>query len=247
MVTKINRMKKLLVFFFSIVAISACSQWWGDRVNGNGVIKTQERSVGSYSGISSSGSFDVELAFGKPGNIRIEGEENLLEYIETKVENDVLVIRFRKNINISHRKKITVYAPLTKMTSVSLSGSGNITGAGDFGNEGKTTFKVSGSGDIDVAFDRIKSSELAIAGSGKIILKGKGESVDIRISGSGNARCEDLIANDVRVAISGSGNSRVHSDKSLDISISGSGDVQYKGSTTDVSKRTSGSGRVSRL
>lgn len=55
MITKINRMKKLFVFFFSIVAISACAQWWGERVNGNGNIKTEERSVGTYSGVSSSG------------------------------------------------------------------------------------------------------------------------------------------------------------------------------------------------
>lgn len=47
MITKINRMKKLFVFFFSIVAISACAQWWGERVNGNGNIKTEERSVGT--------------------------------------------------------------------------------------------------------------------------------------------------------------------------------------------------------
>ncbi|MFX5660832.1 DUF2807 domain-containing protein, partial [Acinetobacter baumannii] len=79
----------------------------------------------------SSGSFDVALSFGKPGTIKIEGEENLLEYIETNVENDVLVIKFRKNINVNHRKKITVYVPLTKMSRLSLSGSGNISGAGD--------------------------------------------------------------------------------------------------------------------
>lgn len=247
MITKINRMKKLFVFFFSIVAISACAQWWGERVNGNGNIKTEERSVGTYSGVSSSGSFDVALKFGKPGAIKIEGEENLLEYIETKVENDVLVIKFRKNINVSHRKKITVYVPLTKLSRLSLSGSGNISGSGDFGNDGKTEFRVSGSGDIDVAFDRIRSSEVSISGSGKIILQGKGDEVDVHISGSGNARCENLVANDVKVSISGSGNSRVHSDKSLDVKISGSGDVQYKGNATDVVKHIGGSGTVTKI
>ncbi|MEN9598423.1 MAG: hypothetical protein RL596_734 [Bacteroidota bacterium] len=245
--TKLNRMKKLFFLFFSIAAISACGQMWGERVSGNGNMKTEERTVGSFSGIGSSGSFDVELSFGKPGSIRIEAEENLLEYIETKVENDVLMIRFRKNININHRKKITVYTSLTKMSKVALSGSGNVRGAGDFGNDGNTEFKVSGSGDIDIAFDRIRSSEVSISGSGKIILKGRGESVDIRISGSGNADCEGLIVDDAKVSISGSGNTRVNTNRSLEANISGSGNISYKGAATDIVKRTAGSGRVSKI
>ena len=51
----------------------------------------------------------------------------------------------------------------------------------------------------------------------------------------------------MKVSISGSGNSRVHSDKSLDVKISGSGDVQYKGNATDVVKHIGGSGTVTKI
>ncbi|MEN9598169.1 MAG: hypothetical protein RL596_480, partial [Bacteroidota bacterium] len=136
---------------------------------------------------------------------------------------------------------------MTKLSKVSLSGSGNIRGAGDFGNDGNTEFKVSGSGDIDIAFDRIRSSEVSISGSGKIILKGSGESVDIRISGSGNADCERLVVDNAKVSISGSGNTRVNTNRSLEANISGSGNISYKGAATDVVKRTAGSGRVSKI
>lgn len=241
-------MKKLLTLVFTFFTLLVTAQWWdSERVEGNGKIEKISRPVGTFSSISSAGSFNVEITFGKSGNISIEGEENILDYIESKVEDNRLMLRYKKNVNIRTNKKITVYVAMTKVVGISLSGSGNIKGTGDFGNEGNTEFKISGSGNIYFDFDRIKNSSVAISGSGNITLRGKGESVAIKVSGSGDVDCTGLIANDAEVSISGSGNAKVHADEALEISISGSGNVSYAGNAKDIVKHTAGSGKVRRI
>ncbi|TAG11093.1 MAG: DUF2807 domain-containing protein [Sphingobacteriia bacterium] len=241
-------MKKVYLFIFSLISISLSAQWWdSERIDGNGVITKISRNVGDFTSVSSSGSFNVELTFGKPGSISLEGEENLLPLIQSKVENNQLILKFKNKINIRNNKKITIYVAMSRVEGLYLSGSGNINGSGDFGNQGNTSFKVSGSGNINLDFDRIAATSLAISGSGKIILKGKTDNLGIQISGSGGVDCAALIAKDVEVQISGSGTVNVHADETLEANISGSGNINYSGNAKNVTKHTAGSGKIRKV
>jgi hypothetical protein len=71
--------------------------------------------------------------------------------------------------------------------------------------------------------------------------------VNIQISGSGNADCGDLISDDATVRISGSGDVKLNANRSVDGNISGSGNISYKGSATEVKKHVSGSGKVTKV
>ncbi|MDE3180326.1 MAG: UDP-N-acetylglucosamine 2-epimerase, partial [Acidobacteriota bacterium] len=50
-----------------------------------------------------------------------EGDENLLNYIETEVNDGKLSIRPKKNVTLRSKNKITVYIYLTKMTGIYVS------------------------------------------------------------------------------------------------------------------------------
>ena len=237
-------MKKLLIAVAILISVQSSAQWPGEKIEGNGKLKKETRSVGDYTAVSSSGFWDVMIAYGKGSQIEIEGDEDLLNYIETKVEDGRLSIKTKKNANLRSKNKITVYVSLAKMTGISLSGSGDIIGQGKFRNEGKTDFKLSGSGSIQMSFDRVTDAEVSISGSGNIRLAGSAHTVNARISGSGNADCSDLISDDASAHISGSGNVKLNANKSVDASISGSGNVSYKGAASDVKKHIAGSGRL---
>ncbi|WP_431164113.1 GIN domain-containing protein, partial [Flagellimonas beolgyonensis] len=57
--------------------------------------------VGRYEGVPLSGWFDVELVSGAEGTITLEGEENLLEHLETEVDRDgTLKIKTEKGYNL---------------------------------------------------------------------------------------------------------------------------------------------------
>ena len=97
-----------------------------------------------------------------------------------------------------------------------------------------------------MSFNRYKSVDVSVSGSGNIRLSGSSNELSARISGSGNADCAELIANDVTAHISGSGNVKVFANTSIDASISGSGNIYYKGAAKDVKSHKSGSGKVVR-
>lgn len=239
-------MKASFVALLLLVGLSASAQWpWSDwkKVDGNGVLKKETRSVSGYTGISSSGSWDVMVAYGESNTISIEGDENLLDYIETKVEDGVLKIR-SQNVNLRSRNKITVYVSLTKLSSVTLSGSGSIIGEGNYSSEGKTEFKTSGSGRIQMGFGKLDKVYARVSGSGNIKLKGTANSVETHISGSGGADCRNVISDDATVQISGSGNVQVNANRRIEARISGSGNATYYGAARDVSTHVSGSGRL---
>ena len=236
-------MKKLLFALVAIVTFSSFANW--ETITGNGNIKKESRQLSGYSGISLNGSMNVEIAYGNSESISVEADENLLPYIETKVEDGILVVKAKDKVNLKSRSKLVIYASATKLTTLNVMGSGNITGTGNFTNSGKTKIGVMGSGNVNVGIDQFNETKISISGSGNVVLKGNStNNIDANISGSGNIDCIGLSCNDVFAHVSGSGNIKVYANKSIDAKVSGSGNVYYKGSASNVNMKSSGSGKI---
>ncbi|MBC7721098.1 MAG: DUF2807 domain-containing protein, partial [Pedobacter sp.] len=193
------------------------------------------------------GSWDVQIAYGTSNTIQIEADDNLLPYIKTEVEKGTLKIDTKKYINLQSHKKITVYVLVTTLTGISLAGSGDIIGKGNFTNNGKTSFSLAGSGNIKIDFKTIETVGISIAGSGNVKLSGVAENVTASIAGSGNASCENVIADDLSASIAGSGHVKCTANKSVKASIMGSGNVYYKGNATNIKKTIIGSGNIVKI
>lgn len=240
-------MKKLLFLLFAFISTTAYSKPW-ETVTGNGKIKKESRPASGYTGVSSSGSMNVQIAYGNTNEIIIEADENLLPYIETSVEGGSLIIKTKKGYNLKSKSKMMVNVSLTKLTTVKLSGSGNIKGDGAFSNAGKTDISISGSGNIKLGFDKFGELATTISGSGNIDLKGDHtNNITANISGSGNIDCSDVRTNDVFAKVSGSGNIKVNTSKSIDAKVSGSGNIYYKGSPNNIVSKASGSGKIIKI
>ncbi len=236
-------MKKALFTLFTFISVCGFAQW--EKVTGNGNMKKETREVSGFTGIALSGNMNVELSYGTSNSITVEGDENVLPYIETKVEDGVLQVRTKNKTSLNTRNKLIVYVSLTKLTVLKVSGSGNITGNGDFSNDGKTNIALSGSGNINVGMNSFNETAIAISGSGNVTLKGKStDNIEATISGSGNIDCSDVACNDVSAHVSGSGNIKVFANKSIDAKVSGSGSIYYKGSATNINLKSSGSGKI---
>ena len=233
-----------IILAFSTVLVSA---QWGKKVKGNGNVVTIERSVGEYDAIGSAGWFDVELVAGKEGEITLKGEENLLEYIKTEVKDGKLVVKTKKGVNLkpsSWKNGITVTIPVEEVSSVSLSGSGDVVSKTTIKTD---TFKtaVAGSGDISLTVEA-KSVKAAVSGSGEITLEGSASSFEVAVAGSGDVKAYDFIADAVEAKVSGSADIKVTAKKAITARVSGSGDITYKGNPTKVDTKTAGSGDISR-
>lgn len=240
-------MKKFITLALAMSAVTISHAQWWKKVKGDGNYVTIERSVGDYDGVSLAGWFDVDLVAGKEGEITLEGESNLLDYIETEVKNGKLVIKTENNVNLrpsSWNKGIKITVPVESISSVSLSGSGDIVG--------KTTIKssdfstsVAGSGDVSLTVEA-ESVEASLAGSGDINLAGHARDFEVSVSGSGDIKAYELEADYVKANISGSADIRVTANESIDARVSGSGDIHYRGNPKKINTKSSGSGDISK-
>ena len=105
---------------------------------------------------------------------------------------------------------------------------------------------ISGSGDMQALGDFTGSNTMdaRISGSGNIFIEqGVTDYFYCNISGSGDIQAFGLQSRKAETNTSGSGSIQLSTSDELKVKISGSGDVYYKGSPT-VSVQISGSGRV---
>lgn len=235
-------MKKNILYaaFFAASFFLSCNIA-GERINGNGNLKSEIRHIPNTAKIKLVGGMDV---FVEPGAsaVRVEGDENILRYIETKADNDWLEIKTKEHININSRNPIKVYVTMRSISDLKVTGSGNITCDKKFSSGTDMSFSITGSGNIstDINTPAVKAD---ITGSGNLYIKGETRNADIQVTGSGNYDSPDLKAENATVQISGSGNANLFADVNLKASILGSGDIKYKGNAA-VEKHIAGSGSV---
>ncbi len=240
-------MKKLsLLVCIGIISLS-CSAQWGKTVKGNGNNVTIERNTGDYDGVSVSGWFDVDLVAGSEGTLKLEGEENLLEYIITEVKNGKLVIKTEKGVNLktsNWKSGIRITVPVESINAVSMSGSGDIVGKTKLKSNNFST-AMSGSGDITLDIET-NSLSASMSGSGDITLSGSTTDFEATVSGSGDIEAYELEADHVNATVSGSADIQVTANKSIKARVSGSGDISYRGNPEKIDTKTSGSGDISK-
>jgi hypothetical protein len=238
------------IFLFLVVvllSVTGCNA--GLRViSGSGNVITESRQVSNFDSIELSGSGEVIVTQGAGESLTIETDDNVMEYIESEVENGTLKLRLvtglQTGVNIQRYTRLVFYVGVDNLNGLSTSGSGKI--ESDEIETGRLDLSVSGSGTIQIA--ELFASELkaGISGSGGINLGGDVAVQDIGVSGSGNYQAGEMCSSSVKVSVSGSGNATVCATEELDASLSGSGNVNYHGSP-EVSISDSGSGNIRHL
>ncbi len=216
-----------------------------NKVKGNGNIITTTRTVTDFDNIAVSGSFNVTLIKGKAGTITIEASSNLMEAIETNVEDGLLKIKFKKGWNIRTYKKINITVTFESISGVSLSGSGSVTSTDEI-IANNLDLKVSGSGNMKL---KLFTNQLtaAISGSGNLKLHGETTIVNCSISGSGNLNATNLKATITNAKVSGSGNVKIQALEEIHAKVSGSGNILYSGNPSIIKANSSGSGDVKKM
>ncbi|MEN1784842.1 MAG: head GIN domain-containing protein [Bacteroidota bacterium] len=239
-------MKKTVLSVVVALLVMSLGQAQWKKIKGNGKSVTIERSVGDYEQVALAGWFDVKLVSGEEGELTIKGEENLIPYIKTEVNDGRLVIKQKRGISLkpsNWSRRITITVPVEEINGVSLSGSGDIVS--------ETTLKadyfktvISGSGDValEIQAQRVKAS---MSGSGDMELSGKTTDLEISVSGSGDISAYDLEADFVEAQVYGSADIQITANELIKARVSGSGDISYKGNPKKIDTKSSGSGDVS--
>jgi hypothetical protein len=218
-------------FAFAIVLAAATSSACADVVIGNGKVEAERRTVPAFSSISVGGSGTLKVHRGGQ-RLTITSDSNILPYVTTEVSGSELKIGLKPMTSITRMTKLEFDVSLPELEGVEISGSGSAFVDAFDGDDFKA--RLSGSGSMKASLDYEKAA-LSASGSGGFDVEGDFGSLDLRLTGSGEAD----------ITISGSGNVEIRASEKLAASLSGSGEVRYWGDPR-VEQRVSGSGRVTR-
>lgn len=243
-------MKKwILILVAALVStFSAEAQWWQGQktVEGNGNMTSVNRSTADYDEIDLVGSMDIQLVSGIEGKLKIEAEENLIDYIVTESEGGRLRVAVKKGYNLepSGNNGIKIIVPFRDLSEVSLTGSGDIYSSEVIISDNFET-TVTGSGDIQLPV-RAKNARASITGSGDIELKGTANDFNCKVTGSGDIMAFDFQCERVEALVIGSGDIHVYASEELRAKVPGSGDIVYKGNPKKEDFKTIGVGSISK-
>lgn len=213
----------ILIFVSSCIFINDGGNFINPNLRGSRNIISQNRGGAVFQSIVSNGSINVYIKQGNFYDIVVRTDDNLIQYLDTYVENGTLTISFRNNFNISP-SIAEVYVTAPTLRGITINGSGNVFGQSPIHSD---------------------FLELNIYGSGYIDFSGFADYLRAYVSGSGNIRAWGLTARNAEVRVVGSGNAEITVLNELTAIITGSGSIYYSGNPR-VSANVNGSGKVIR-
>ena len=212
-------MKKIIfVFLATCVVLAVGCRWVGIR--GNGHIKTEDRTISTFTEIDTGGAFEIEWQSGSPA-LRITSDENLLSYVASNVSGDTLHLRTHEQIWPTHGIKVVISSPTR--TGARIRGAVKLTAkqliGPKFALEASGASHVSLGGNIDeLLADRTGASKLDASG---------------------------LQTKTAEISTTGAGHAEVAVSETLKVAITGAGKVTYSGSPT-IEKHITGAGTIRR-
>jgi hypothetical protein len=189
-------------------------------IRGSGVAAAETRELASFSAVELAGVNDVSIGVGGEQLVTVRADDNLLERITTDVRGGVLVIDQTGSLDTVAPMRVEITVP--SLDEVRLSGSGAI--------------RVDGH-ELDLL-------SVTLPGTGAIRAAGTVTSLDVDLTGTGEADLGELVARNAAVALSGAGTVLVHVTGTLEAHVSGTGSVVYTGDPDRVDRTVTGVGSV---
>lgn len=211
------------------------------RINGKGSSVTEVFQLDQFHTIKLNIPAKVKLLQGNTQKVVVSGQKNILDLINKEVKNEAWKIEFDAK-KVYNYDQVEIEITLPDLAGVSLSGSGKIVTMDKFQTNDDFKVSISGSGKADLHIEAA-TIDCSIAGSGRVLLTGATNELDINTTGSGDLEAYELTSKHCSISTAGSGDVRVQVSESLNASLVGSGDVTYVGSPK-VKVSMAGSGKV---
>jgi DUF4097 and DUF4098 domain-containing protein YvlB len=215
-------------------------------------MKTETREVTTFDSIELHAFGDMDITQGITESLVIEGDEELLQKITSRVEGSKLLLELGQNwlerimagINAMGRKAVKYHITVKDLKSIKILGSSEVHMPSLKTNT--LHLVVTGNGQIKLPALTAETLEIDISGRGEIDVAGQVRSQDITIAGSGEYDAKALTSQTAKVSISGHGDVEVAVSETLDVRIAGYGEVKYTGSP-QVKQSIAGAGSIKQV
>jgi hypothetical protein len=235
---------RAMIIATAVMLIATACMKENPCIHGTGQVKDITLAIDNFNSIDLQISNNVVVSYGAKQEVVVAGHANIIEKLQTRVENGTWVITLDQGCYNFYEMKI--YITIPELKKVELNGSGDIL-IENFSNKGNLNLENNGSGKISL--DSVTGTEVLdvrMAGSGAVQCY---ESLPdlkklmVAISGSGAFRGFPATTGECAIKSSGSGDCEITVKNKLDVTISGSGIVYYKG-RPEIKTSDSGSGQL---
>ncbi len=224
--------------------LSSCNININGGENGNGKVVTQERTVTEdFTEVKGSAGLDVYLTQGDENKIVVEADENLLQYIETDIEDGRLHITSSENIGRSKAKK--VYVTFKELNTIEASSGAEVTGNSVIKSKNLSLKSSSGA---DIKVEVFAQELIAKSSSGSDLeISGKASSLTADASSGSEIDAKELLVINCNAEASSGAEVTVNVKEKLETHVSSGGGVNYYGDPVSVNSNESHSGSVNKM
>ena len=245
--------KKLIVFLtFVALGLVLAGVAQAETVRGEGRYVEQQRTdLTPFHAIDVRGDAHVDIWQQGKQSVRVSGKQNLVALANLRVEDQTLIIDFKRPIHIkgAHALQVTVTVPELTALSVHSNGKARIRGMfeaknlsvaandeaeidGDSIKADILRLQVMNKADIDLERVQVKNLEAASFDRGSIELSGHAQTAQLTNNGHDDIDAADLRINHAQVAVNDKGDVEVFVMHSLNAHANGSGKIVYHGQPT---------------
>lgn len=236
------RNKLLPATFLKLLFICLLMQACGSSVHesGNGTATEETRNVGAFNKLSIDGNYEIVLQEGTNPLITVQTDENLHQYVETRLDGNILVISDVENIEPTETTKLII--TYQKIEEIKLGGAAKVSNRGVL-KANDFDIKIDNAAVINLAL-QAEDLDLKIGGAGVVTLSGEVNKQKVTLSGAGNLDAYELKSKNCNIELSGIGNAQVFVSNDLDAEISGVGRISFKGDPKNINREVSGLGEI---
>ncbi len=227
----------------AVLLVVGCSGMTALPESGNRV--GEERSVDDFVAVSICCGMKLEFTQGDQTTVALEGDESLLQDIETFVQGGQLTVRFRRPFSFFSFQRsggLTVLISASTLQGLDLSGGAQAkidTLATD-----QLQLDVSGGSRITIATVQAEQLRTALSGGAEVTIDaGTIDQQTVDASGGSHYRLEKVQSSSATLDLSGGSEARIRVSEVLHVNASGGSKLDYTGSPT-VDQDVSGGSRV---
>ena len=174
------------------------------------------------------------------------GSSNLIDALQVSDSKGQLSIELKNKRKYSgNKKKLIIRVGSPHLQKINFESVGNLHLKNSFKGD-QLTITNKGVGQIVIDDCQVGTFNLTTKSVGSIEVKGTANEAFIQSEGVGNIDCSGFKAENIKVVSKGAGNISVYAEKSLDISMTGIGNVNYYGNPSEVKTDIKGLGKVTK-
>lgn len=236
-------MKKSIIIISTIILgffLQGCIK---ETIKPSSEIVTEVYDFNNFTSLDVSNDFKVYVNFSEAEeNVSIEVNENLKEHVIVEINNGVLEIALKGNLNISGKETLNAYVSTAIINDFEASGDVEIFLQDKLVTE-NVSINLSGDSKLDGVIEATTMNS-NLKGDSYLTLDGTIDDLEINLSGDSKIERYGFTVKNLKIELKGDSEGYLSVTESIDVKASGDSKLHYKGGATIINENLSGDSKL---